>query len=90
MRACETCQWSGLPQRDVCPRCSCTTWRNVSERTGVVRAVTRVHRAFGHELSPTQVLALVELDVGGWIVGAGDLPEGATVTIGSDRVLRPR
>ena len=89
MRACARCQWSGLPHRDVCPRCSGTSWTNVSERKGVVRATTHVHRAFGEELSPNHVLALVELDAGGWVVAAGDVTEGFTVAIDSDHTVRP-
>lgn len=88
MRACALCHWSGLPQRDVCPRCLETTWTNVSDVAGVVRAVTRVHRAFGAEFSPAHALVLVELFDGGWVVARGGAHEGATVTIGSDRVAR--
>ncbi len=90
MQACTTCQWSGLPRRNVCPRCEGKTWKDVSQVTGVVRAVTHVHRAFGAQLVPPQVLALVELDDGGWVIGTGDVLVGSGATVDASRVVRPR
>ena len=89
MRTCTLCQWAGLPRRDVCPRCLGMTWTETDAVTGVVRAVTHVHRAFGAELSPAHILVLVELDSGGWIVGTGDVREGTAVSLGEDRVVHP-
>lgn len=89
-RGCASCGWAGLPIREVCPNCAGTTWRENLHATGTVRAVTRVHRALGMTFDPAQVLALVELDSGGWVVGAGSDPEvGARVAVGKDRTLAP-
>ncbi len=89
-RGCASCGWAGLPIREVCPNCDGTTWLETSQALGTVRAVTRVHRSLGSALDPAQVLALVELDSGGWVIGAGSDPEvGARVAVGQDQVLAP-
>jgi len=89
-RVCASCGWAGLPIREVCPNCDGTAWLENQQAVGIVRAVTRVHRALGSTFEPAQVLALVELDSGGWVIGTGSDPEvGARVIVGPNQVLTP-
>lgn len=88
-RACIVCGWAGLPVRDVCPVCAGIDWEDATDLSGTVCAVTCVHRAFGTEFAPPEVLILVILNSGGWIVGTGsNVNVGDTVAVGPDRSVR--
>lgn len=90
MRICSSCGWSGLPIRNVCPACSGIAWSYCNEVTGTVKAVTRVHRAFGKSYSPPSTVVLIELTHGGWLIAsARDAWVGAVVSVSDQGDAQP-
>jgi len=92
MFSCVTCEWAGLPERQVCPQCSGIFWKEITEALGKVTAMTAVHRAFGQTFTPPKYLALVTLPNGGSIVTSTDeqLPVNTPVTIDAELRIRHR
>lgn len=87
LRSCWSCHWSGLPRRQVCPRCGDTHWLTVHTATGIVAASTLVLRNFGADLSGGEYLVSIRLDNGGTVIArahdAAELPVGSRAFVNS-------